>query len=289
MVDRPLSVLTKAQRNSMDLIDTDALLAHYEDVFASRFRWTGGPEGMPEDWPERMIWRHGLLGEADAFGGPQLAGGNVGLRGIYGQPLNWFPVVDGTTIPDGWLQAHEGPTLWLHFIPRMEAEPLCMLMGQAWRCMRSNILAMSQPVIVQGTIGAELNVKEADEAINGIIPTVLTLERGGVDAKALDLGATDHTESLIKVINDIDCEILARMGIKSAGTEKASGVSPEETLSIGQELRLRLERDLEARRRFCEAISDRMPGLRCEPAPGLMETVGAPDKEDAADVEASAR
>ena len=186
MVDRPLSVLTKAQRNSMDLIDTDALLAHYEDVFASRFRWTGGPEGMPEDWPERMIWRHGLLGEADAFGGPQLAGGNVGLRGIYGQPLNWFPVVDGTTIPDGWMQAHEGPTLWLHFIPRMEAEPLCMLMGQAWRCMRSNILAMSQPVIVQGTIGAELNVKEADEAINGIIPTVLTLERGGVDAKALE-------------------------------------------------------------------------------------------------------
>ena len=92
-----------------------------------------------------------------------------------------------------------------------------------------------------------------------------------MDAKALALGAKDHTESLIKTINDIDCEILARFGIKSAGTEKASGVSPEETLSIAQELRLRLERDLEIRRRFCAEVQDVLPGLRVEPAPGLMD------------------
>ena len=146
--------------------------------------------------------------------------------------------------------------------------------------MRSNIRAMSQPIVVQGTVGAELNAKECAEAVDGIRPTIFTLDRNSAEAKVLDLGARDHTESIIKIINDLDCEILARMGIKSAGTEKASGVTVEETLSIAQELRLRLERDLEDRRRFCAAVQDRLPGLRVVPAPGLIEEQ---QKEDPAD------
>ena len=276
MTDRPLSILTKGQRNSLELLDTDALLFHYEDVYASRFRWLGGPEGMDPSWPERMLFRFGLLGSAEAFGSPQLAGGSVGLHGIYGQPLTWFPKCEGVQIPEGWLQPHEGPTVHIPFIPRDECEPLCELMSKAWHAMRNNINGMSQPVIVQGTIGSELNVKEAAQAIDGMRPFIFTLDRTAADAKAIDLGAKDHTESLIKVINDIDCEILARFGIRSAGTEKASGVTAEETLSIAQELRLRLERDLESRRRFCDQVQDILPGLRVEPAPGLMD----PDNDD---------
>lgn len=271
MVERPLSVLSKGERNALELIDSDALLFHYEDIYASRFRWTGGPEGMDPSWPERMLYRYGLLGSADAFGSPQLAGGSVGLRGIYGQPLTWFPKCEGVQIPDGWLQPHEGPTVYIPFIPREECAPLCDLMARAWRAMRTNINVMSQPVIVKGTIGSELNVKESAEAVDGYRPFIFTLDRAGSEAQALDLGGKDHTESLIKVINDIDCEILARFGIRSAGTEKASGVTAEETLSIAQELRLRLEKDLESRRRFCDALQDIMPGLRVDPAPGLMD------------------
>lgn len=272
MTERPLSILTKGQRNSLELLDTDALLFHYEDVYASRFRWLGGPEGMDPSWPERMLFRFGLLGAAEAFGSQQIAGGSVGLRGIYGQPLTWFPKCEGVQIPEGWLQPHEGPTVHIPFIPRDECEPLCELMSKAWHAMRNNIIGMSQPVIVQGTIGSELNVKEAAQAIEGMRPFIFSLDRSTAnDAKAIDLGAKDHTESLIKVINDIDCEILARFGIRSAGTEKASGVTAEETLSIAQELRLRLERDLESRRRFCEQVQDILPGLRVEPAPGLMD------------------
>ena len=259
MPERPLSVLTKGQRNSMELLDTDALLFHYEDVYASRFRWLGGPEGMDPSWPERMLYRFGLLGVAEAFGSPQIAGGSVD------------PKCEGVQIPEGWLQPHEGPTVHIPFIPREETEPLCELMSKAWRAMRNNINGMSQPIIVQGTIGSELNVKESAQAIDGYRPYIFTLDRAGPEAKAMDLGTKDHTESLIKVINDLDCEILARFGIRSAGTEKASGVTAEETLSIAQELRLRLERDLESRRRFCEAVQDLLPGLRVEPAPGLMD------------------
>ena len=67
MPERPLSILTKGQRNSLELLDTDALLFHYEDVYASRFRWLGGPAGMDPSWPERMLFRFGLLGSAEAL------------------------------------------------------------------------------------------------------------------------------------------------------------------------------------------------------------------------------
>lgn len=56
--------------------------------------------------------------------------------------------------------------------------------------------------------------------MDGYRPTIFTLDRTSAEAKVLDLGARDHTESIIKIINDADCEILARMGIKSPGTEK---------------------------------------------------------------------
>ena len=225
MVERPLSILTKAERNSVvGLLDTDALLMHYEDVYASRFRWEGGPEGMDPSWPERMLFRFGLLGTAEAFGAAQLAAGNVGLKGIYDQPLNWLPVCEGTVIPEGWMKPHEGPVVYIPFVPRTECQPLCELMSDAWRCMKSNILSMSQPVLVQGTPGSEINVKEAKDSIYGLTPMILTLDRSAVEAKSLDLGGKDHTESLIKVINDIDCEILARFGIKliSSKTIKTS-------------------------------------------------------------------
>ena len=280
MPNRPLSVLSKAERNALDLLGTDALLLHYEDVYSSRFRWENGPEGMDQDWPERMIFRHGLLGTAEAFGSWQLAGGNVGLRGIYDQPLNWFPVCDGSQIPDGWMQAHDGPVVFVPFVPRTDAEPLCQIMSEAWRTMKQNVKGMAQPIIIQGTVGSELNAKECGEAVDGWRPVIFTLDKSLVEAKTLDLGGKDHTESLIKVINDIDCEILARMGIKSAGTEKASGVTSEETLSITQELRLRLEHDLEIRRRFCDAVQDRFPGLRCVPAPGLMDLEKSQESTD---------
>lgn len=272
MTERPLSVLTKAERMNMDLLDEDAILAHYENVYASRFVWSGGPEGMPRDWPERMIFRYGLLGTAKAYRKWQLCGGTVGLKGIYGQALNYFPITDDTSqIPDGWSKPHEGPTVRYRYIPQMEIRPLCGIMASAWKCMRSNVLTMMQPIVIRGAIGGELNVKESADAVYGIKPIMYTLDRTGSDVEVLDLGGRDHTESIIKIINDADCEILARMGIRSAGTEKASGVTAEETLSIAQELRLILENDLAIRRTFCDAVQDRLPGLRCDPAPGLMD------------------
>ena len=92
-----------------------------------------------------------------------------------------------------------------------------------------------------------------------------------MQASVLDLGGKDHTQNLISTINALDCEILARMGIKSAGTEKASGVTSEETLSITQELQLINQYDYELRKKWTELpqIRERFPDIEVIPAPGL--------------------
>lgn len=235
---------------------------------------------MPEDWPLRMIYRYGLIGTVRAYGAWQIAGGSVTLRGIYGQALTWTPAAADCAVPDGWMEPHDGPTAHLPYTPGEEIWPLCCMMSAAWTALKQNIRAMSQPVIVQGTIGSELNAKECSQAVDGFKPTIFTLDRSAVEARTLDLGGTDHTESLIKTINDVDCEILARMGIKSAGTEKASGVTTEETVSITQELNLRLQREYNIYNKFCEAIQDRIPGIRCEPMRGLLETPDGKERDD---------
>ena len=92
-----------------------------------------------------------------------------------------------------------------------------------------------------------------------------------MQASVLDLGGKDHTQNLISTANAIDCEILCRMGIKSAGTEKASGVTTEETVSITQELQLINQADYERRKEWAELpqIKKYFPELEVLPAPGL--------------------
>ena len=59
------------------------------------------------------------------------------------------------------------------------------------------------------------------------------------------------------------------MGIKSAGTEKASGVTTEETVSITQELSLQNRADLMLRQEWIEKVRDRFPDLSFRLAPEL--------------------
>lgn len=284
MTERPLSISTKATRAAEGILTEDDLVDHYEDVFASRFIFVHGPEGMPEDWPLRQIYRRGLIGCAKAFGSWQIAGGSPGLRGIYGQPLTWSPAADAANIPEGWSAPHDGPCAWLPYVPAEEIRPLCRIMSEAWRALRQNVRGMSQPVVIQGAVGGELNAREAEAAIDGFRPTIYTLDKTSIEAKTLDLGGKDCSESLIKIINDIDCEILARMGIKSAGTEKASGVTPEETLSITQELALRLGREWRIYTRWCDRVQDKLPGLACVPAPAILDQFFIPDDPDEEEV-----
>lgn len=272
---RPSFLLSKGERKETEgLILPEDILIHYSEVYASRFVWEGTPKDMPQGFIERALFWTGGIAPARAFGEEQLIAAYPVMLGIYAQPITWEPIpAGGSIIPPQLMREYkQSRDPMLHCLPMAEQiRDLCMLMADAYNCMKQTLFSMSQPVAVQGVVGGEINVMEGEQTLLGRKLVIPTLDKTAMQASVIDLGGKDHTQNLISTINALDCEILARMGIKSAGTEKASGVTSEETLSITQELQLINKFDYDLRVKWCELpqIRERFPDLKVTPAPSL--------------------
>lgn len=272
---RPSFLLSKGERKETEgLILPDDVLLHYAEVYASRFQWEGTPKDMPQGFIERALFWTGGIAPARAFGEEQLIAAYPVMLGIYAQPITWEPVpAGGSIIPPQLMREYKQSRDPMMFCIPMadQIRDLCMLMADAYNCMKQTLFSMSQPVAVQGVVGGEINVMEGEQTLLGRKLVIPTLDKTAMQASVIDLGGKDHTQNLISTINALDCEILARMGIKSAGTEKASGVTSEETLSITQELQLINKFDYDLRVKWCELpqIRERFPDLKVTPAPSL--------------------
>ena len=273
---RPTFLLSKGERREMEgLILPEDLLIHYSEVYASRFQWEGTPKDMPLGFIEKALFFTGGIGPVKAFGEEQLIAAYPVLLGIYAQPITWEPVpAGGSIIPPQLMREYKqsrDPMLHTSVPMAEQIRELCVLMADAYNCMKQTLFSMSQPVAIQGVTGGEVNVVESKDALLGRKLVIPTLDKTAMQASVIDLGGKDHTQNLISTINALDCEILARMGIKSAGTEKASGVTSEETLSITQELQLINKYDYDLRTKWTELpqIRERFPELKVSPSPSL--------------------
>lgn len=272
---RPSFLLSKGERKETEgLILPEDILIHYSEVYASRFMWEGTPKDMPQGFIERALFWTGGIAPARAFGEEQLIAAYPVMLGIYAQPITWEPIpAGGSIIPPQLMREYkQSRDPMLHCLPMAEQiRDLCSLMADAYNCMKQTLFSMSQPVAVQGVVGGEINIREAEGNLLGRKLVVPTLDKTSMQASVIDLGGKDHTQNLISTINALDCEILARMGIKSAGTEKASGVTSEETLSITQELQLINKFDYDLRVKWCDLpqIRERFPDLKVTPSPSL--------------------
>ena len=272
---RPSFLLSKGERRETEgLILPEDILLHYAEVYASRFIWKGTPKDMPRGFIEKALFWTGGVAPVRAFGEENLVAAYPVMLGIYAQPISWEPVpAGGSIIPPQLMREYkQSKDPMLHCVPMAEQiRELCVLMADAYNCLKQTLFSMGQPVAIQGMVGGEVNVIESKDALLGRKLIVPTLDKTGIQASVIDLGGKDHTQNLISTINALDCEILARFGIKSAGTEKASGVTSEETLSITQELQLINMADYELRSEWAEKeqIGDRFPQLTVEPAPAL--------------------
>lgn len=272
---RPTFLLSKGERKGLEgLILPEDIQLHYSEVYATRFQWEGTPKDMPQGFIEKALFWTGGVGPVRAFGEEQLIASCPVMLGIYAQPISWEPVpAGGSIIPPNLMREYKqskDPVIFCYPMA-YQIEDLCKLMADAYNCLKQTLFSMSQPVVVQGVTGGEVNVYETERTLQGRRLTIPTLDKTSMQASVLDLGGTDHTQNLISTINALDCEILARMGIKSAGTEKASGVTSEETLSITQELQLINKFDYDLRVRWCELpqIRERFPDLKVTPSPSL--------------------
>ena len=284
---RPTFLLSKGERRDLEgLILPEDIQLHYAEVYASRFIWEGTPKDMPQGFIEKALFWTGGVAPVRAFGEEQLIASYPVMLGIYAQPITWEPVpAGGSIIPPQLMREYKQSKDPMIFCVPMAEQifDLCKLMADAYNCLNQTLFSMSQPVVVQGVVGGEVNVYETERTLQGRRLTIPTLDKTSMVASTLDLGGKDHTQNLISTINALDCEILARMGIKSAGTEKASGVTSEETLSITQELQLinRFDYDLRVKWSELPQIRERFPDLKVSPSPalGLMSNDGYTDSE----------
>jgi len=256
------------------LVLPEDLLLHYAEVYASRFVWKGTPKDMPRGFIEKALFFTGGIGPVKAFGEMQLTAGVPVLLGIYGQPVTWEPVPAGGSLipPEIFKQRKQDKEPMLFCLPMAaQIAELCAILARIYNCLNQTLLSMQQPVVLQGAVGGEINIKDTGDDLRLGKLLIPTLDKTGMQASVLDLGGKDHTQNLIATANAIDCEILCRMGIKSAGTEKASGVTTEETVSITQELQLINQADYELRSDWSELSQIRkfFPDLEVYPAPGL--------------------
>ena len=272
---RPSFLTSKGERRATEgLILPEDLLLHYAEIYASRFQWRGTPRDMPQGFIEKALFFTGGIGPVKAFGESQLVAAYPVLLGIYAQPVTWEPVPAGGSIipPEIFKQRKQDKEPMMFCLPMADQiYELCAILARIYNCLNQTLVSMQQPVVLQGAVGGEINIKETSNDLRLGKLLIPTLDKTGMQASVLDLGGKDHTQNLVSTANAIDCEILCRFGIKSAGTEKASGVTTEETVSITQELQLINQQDYELRKKWAALpqIRKYFPELAVDPAPGL--------------------
>ena len=275
---KPSFILSKGQRKNFEYSMEDKkenLYRHYAEIYATRFRWENIPSDCPQDFIERMLFYIGMIAPIKVFNENQILGVKTARYGIYSNCITFLPEVLGSSVfPEEIMKEYQNsknPVLDTRKSVAYDIEFLIDIMCRTYQCLEMTLMGMEQPVVVSGVVGGEVSIQVAQDRIKDGKLTIPVLEKSNLQASVLDLGGKDYTQNLISTINHLDCEILARMGIKSAGTEKASGVTTEETLSINQELALINQKDLELRQKWCNnpIIKEMFPDIKVTPSKSL--------------------
>ena len=162
MANRPGFINTAGQRKrdgtGFEPID---LLPRYVDAYAGRFKWTGLPEGCPDDFPEVKLFEVGGLSAKKVRGlGDCVMGAAPETLTIYGTPLTWLPAgivgnVPGSSVNEYLFKASNNPVLW-EGVPMMDRiEPYLRIMCKAMNALQMNTVSLSMPILVETAPGAE--------------------------------------------------------------------------------------------------------------------------------------
>lgn len=217
------------------------------------------PDDVPEGWIEQTLFDVGHIGAKYVEGyGVVLLPATTQLYNFYGYPQIWLPT-DLRYIPqpesDQFLKPSDTPSLYLGYSIKERIEYYAEILKQSLISLRQNVVGLRQPLAINGRPGnsaeGELFKMELEEG-ELYIPL---MDIGNAPGNVIDLKAHDYTQPLINVYNAMDNEILTMIGVQNTGTEKASGLSPEEATSIHQELTLVSDVGIKKRKKWCKDIN----------------------------------
>lgn len=255
MADRPTFLTTKGERKrSTYYFDP---LERYRILAKSIYQWDGLPEDVPDGYIEECIFGYGSVSAKDVPGlGICLFPAAPKLYNIYGEPSTWIPTgLRNTPTSIDIMSESNNPVLYLGQSTEARISIFAGIMKSSLISLQQNVIALRQPIAIDGKVGraAEACILSTELEEGEMYIPVIDGERLGV--KVIDLQARDFTQNLISTYNAMDSEILSIIGVKNVGTEKASGITTEETVSLRQELTLTSTYGLVKRREWCDKIN----------------------------------
>lgn len=286
--NKPTFILSKGQRNAQnETIFTGDLEEHYRQIAGGLYTWDGLPDGCPKDFIESsaLFYSPGVGCKKARGMGPVIAPTKPATLTIYGVPYDWIPVPLRGMMPmasdnDFFQPSHE-PCLWMANPMIDNIEPYLRIMSQALKVLNTNIIGLSQPVMISGLPNAPLKgLILKSELMDGetYIPVV---GRDGISAEVLDLKAQDHTANLISAIDWCDARILEIMA-SSNGVQKSSGITTMETVSGVQSVIQQFDIGLEKRREWADGVNDRFKmSLSVKPGRGIESLLSKPEETNA--------
>ena len=263
MANKPTFLLSKGQRNAQaETIYTGDLEFHYRQVAGGLYTWDGLPDDCPADFIESMaLFYSGGVGCKRVKGmGEVITPIKPANLTIYAQPYEWIPEPMRGFMPiasdSEFFRPSSEPALWIGNSVYNNIEPYLKIMGQTLKVLNTNVIGLSQPIMISGLPNAPLGgLIMKSELMDG--ETYIPLaSRNGIDAQVLDLKAQDHTQNLVSTIDWCDARILEIMA-SSNGVEKASGITTMETVSGVQSVIQQFENGLRKRQDWADRVNDR--------------------------------
>lgn len=276
MANKPTFILSKGQRNAQDeTIYTGDLFEHYRQIAGGLYRWDGLPDNCPRDFIESsaLFFSPGAGCKKVRGMGPVIAPIKPSTLTIYGTPYDWIPMPLRGMMPiasdSEFFQPSNEPSLWMANSTYDNIEPYIKIMSQTMKVLNTNVIGLSQPIMISGLPNAPLSgLILKSELMDG--ETYIPLaSRNGIDAQVLDLKAQDHTANLISTIDWCDARILEIMA-SSNGVQKSSGITTMETVSGVQSVIQQFDIGLEKRKEWADKVNDRFKmDLSVEPGRGI--------------------
>lgn len=254
---RPSFITTKGERGNSNPHSFNPL-HRYKSIAMGIYEWTGLPDDVPLGFIEGVLFEVGCISAKSVEGlGICVLPASPSTLTLYGEPSNWLPTrlySFPSSLPD-LTATSTNPCLYLGESTLSKIEMFVSIMNNSLLSLNQNIVAMRQPIALDGSVGNGADAVVLSKELDGGEMYIPVIDASKLGVHVLDLKAQDHTQSLISTYNAMDSEILNIIGVKNVGSEKASGITSEETLSIKQELVLTSDIGLRLRERWCERIN----------------------------------
>ena len=276
MANKPTFLLSKGERNAQkEILYTGDIEEHYRQVAGGLYKWDGLPDGCPKDFIEAsaLFYSPGVGCKNVRGMGKVIAPIKPATLTIYGTPYDWIPEPLRGMMPiasdSEFFRPTNDPCLWMANSTLNNIEPYLRIMSQTMKVLNTNIVGLSQPIMISGLPTAPLKgLIMQSELMDGQTYIPITA-RDGIAPEVLDLKAQDHTANLISTIDWCDARILEIMA-SSNGVEKSSGITTMETVSGVQSVIQQFDIGLEKRKEWADQVNDRFKmDLSVEPGKGI--------------------